>query len=177
MGIIALAVGIGGPIGLYAAMLHMVAHSLTKSSLFMAAGSFVQSFNTRSMHRMQGVLALAPFSGGSLVIGVVALVGLPPFAMFTSEYGLVSGSFASGQALIGVGGLLLIALAASSLLYHTVQVCYGQPRSGKQALRLNLTAVLSASLPLVLLLFISIAPPAEFKTALSDAAAVIEGGR
>ena len=175
MGIIALAVGIGGPVGLYAAMLHLVAHSLTKSSLFMAAGSVVQAFNTRSMHRMRGVLALAPFSGASLILGAVALAGLPPFAMFTSEYGLLSGSFTAGHALIGVSGLLLIALAAASLLYHTVQVSYGQPRPGKSVPRPSAAAVLSVSLPLLLLLFISIAPPAEFESALRDAATVIEG--
>jgi hydrogenase-4 component F len=177
MGIIALAVGIGGPVGLYAGMLHLVAHSLTKSSLFMAAGSLVQAFNTRSMHRMHGVLSLAPFSGSSLILGAVALAGLPPFAMFTSEYGLISGAFLSDHAIIGVGGLLLIALAAASLLYHTVQVSYGQPRAGRQAPQLGAAAVLSISLPLILLLLISVAPPAEFKSALSDAAAVIEGAR
>ncbi|HLF75864.1 MAG TPA: hydrogenase 4 subunit F [Dehalococcoidia bacterium] len=176
MGIIALAVGIGGPVALYAAMLHLVAHSLTKSSLFMAAGSVVQAFNTRSMHRMRGVLALAPFSGASLILGAVALAGLPPFAMFTSEYGLVSGSFTAGHALIGVAGLLLIALAAASILYHTVQVSYGQPRAGQSVPRLGAAALLSVALPLVLLLFISVAPPAEFESALRDAATVIEGG-
>jgi hydrogenase-4 component F len=175
MGIIALAVGIGGSVGLYAAMLHLVAHSLTKSSLFMAAGSVVQAFNTRSMHRMRGVLALAPFSGASLIFGAVALAGLPPFAMFTSEYGLLAGSFTAGHAVIGVGGLLLIALAAASLLYHTVQVSYGQPRPGKTVPRPSAAALLSVSLPLLLLLFISVAPPAEFESALRDAATVIEG--
>jgi len=175
MGIIALAAGIGGPVGLYAAMLHLVAHSLTKSSLFMAAGSVVQAFNTRSMHRMRGVIKLAPFSGASLIVGALALAGLPPFAMFTSEYGLVSGSFSSGQALIGVIGLLLIALAAASLLYHTVHVAYGEPRPGKTAPRLRGATLLSVSIPLLLLLLVSIAPPAAFDSALRDAASIIGG--
>ncbi len=175
MGIITLAVGIGGPIGLYAAMLHLVAHSLTKSSLFMAAGSVVQVFNTRSMHRMQGVLAVAPFSGACLVLGALALAGLPPFAMFTSEYGLVAQSFSSGRALIGVAGLLLVALAAASLLYHTVQLAYGQPRAGRSVPRPSAATLLSVSLPLVLLLVVSIAPPPEVRNALRDAATILEG--
>jgi len=175
MGIIALAAGIGGPVGLYAAMLHLVAHSLTKSSLFMAAGSVVQAFNTRSMHRMHGIAKLAPFHGASLILGAVALAGLPPFAMFTSEYGLISGSFSAGHAAIGVAGLLLIALAAASLLYHTVQVAYGQPRAGRSVPRPGAAALLSISLPLVLLLLVSVDPPNEFEAALRDAATVIGG--
>jgi hydrogenase-4 component F len=156
-------------------MLHLVAHSLTKSSLFMAAGSAVQGFNTRSMHRMRGVLSLAPVSGACLVFGALALAGLPPFAMFTSEYGLVAASFSRGHALIGIGGLLLVALAAASLLYHTVQVAYGQPRPGKSLPRPGPTAFVSVSLPLLLLLVVSVAPPAEFSDALRDAATVLAG--
>jgi hydrogenase-4 component F len=177
MGIIALAVGIGGPVGLYAAMLHVVAHSLIKSSLFMAAGLAVQGFNTRSMHRMRGVLTMAPFSGAVLIVGVVGLAGLPPFAMFTSEYGLMAGSFSAGHGLIGAAGLLLVALAAGSMFYHIVQVAYGQPRPGKLVRSPGPATMFSISLPLVLLLLISVAPPAEFESALRDAAAVIEGSR
>jgi len=175
MGIIALAVGFGGPFGLYAAMLHLVAHSLTKSSLFMAAGVMVQAFNTRSMHRMSGVLSLAPFGGAILLVGVVGLSGLPPFAMFTSEYGLIAGSFTAGHGLIGVAGLLLIALAAASLLYHIVQVAYGQPRPGKTIAAPGAATLLSISVPLVILVVLSIAPPGDFESALRDAATVIGG--
>jgi hydrogenase-4 component F len=174
MGIIALAAGIGGPVGLYAAMLHLVAHSLTKSSLFMAAGSAVQFFNTRSMHRMRGVLALAPFSGAGLILGALALAGLPPFAMFTSEYGLVTGSFARGHALVGVVGIVLIALAAASLLYHTVQVVYKEPGARARARDFAASGALSIAIPLALLVWISVAPPDRFEQALDQAVGVLE---
>jgi hydrogenase-4 component F len=179
MGIIVLAVGVGGHVALYAAMLHLVAHSLTKSSLFFAAGSALQAFNTRSMHRMRGLLHVTPVAGAGLVIGAIALAGLPPFAMFTSEYGLVSGSFANGRAAIGVVGILLIALAAASLLYHTISTAYHEPRPNakRSGSAMSIAAATSVLAPLVLLLWVSVAPPERFNRALDDAVAVLEERR
>jgi hydrogenase-4 component F len=177
MGIIVLAVGVGGPIALYAAMLHLVAHSLTKSSLFFAAGSIVQVFNSRSLHRMRGLVRLMPVPAAGLVLGAFALAGLPPFAMFTSEYGLVSGSFANGRGTIGVVGILLVTLAAASLLYHTITAAYHEPRPNATAHTTSIAAAVSVLAPLVLLLWISVAPPARFNRALNDAVAVLEERR
>ena len=175
MGIIVLAVGIGGPVALYAAMLHLVAHSLTKSSLFFAAGSVVQAFKTRSMHRMRGLIRVTPVAGSVLLVGAFALVGFPPFAMFSSEYGAVAGSFAHGRAIIGVAGILLGALAGVSLLSHVIQIAYREPRRGVTVRRLPAPAVLSIVTPLALMVWVSVAPPHQFRTALDDAVAVLEG--
>jgi hydrogenase-4 component F len=175
MGIIVLAVGIGGHLALYAAMLHLVAHSLTKSSLFFASGSVVQAFRTRSMHRMRGLVRVAPIAGTGLVVGALALAGLPPFAMFTSEYGLVAGSFAHDRAVIGVVAILFVTLAAASLLYHTIQIAYREPRPGMRVRRLTPATTFSIVMPLAFLLWISVAPPHQFRTVLDDAVAVLEG--
>jgi len=175
MGIIVLAIGIGGHVALYAAMLHLVAHSLTKSSLFFAAGSLVQAFHTRSMHRMRGLLRIMPVAGAGLMLGVLALAGLPPFAMFTSEFGLVSGAFASGRGTIGVLGAVFITLAAISLLYHSIEVAYGEPRPGAPVRRLSASTALSVFAPLLLLSWISIAPPSSFVHSIDHAVLVLEG--
>jgi hydrogenase-4 component F len=177
MGIIVLAIGVGGHVALYAAMLHLVAHSLTKSSLFFAAGSVVQAFNSRSMHRMRGLLRITPVAGAGLVVGALALAGLPPFAMFTSEYGLVAGSFANGRAAIGVVGILLVTLAAASLLYHTITAAYHEPRPNATVHSTSITAALSVVVPLALLLWVSVAPPERFNRALDEAVAVLEAHR
>src|SRR5690625_4820566 len=49
IGIITFAVGIGSPVGIYGAMLHMLNHSLVKSVLFMAAGNINQKFQTKDI--------------------------------------------------------------------------------------------------------------------------------
>jgi len=175
MGIIVLAVGIGGHVALYAAILHLVAHSLTKSSLFFAAGSVVQAFHTRSMHRMRGLLRVTPIAGAGLMLGVFGLAGLPPFAMFTSEFGLVSGAFDNGRGAVGVVGVVFITLAAISLLYHSVEIAYREPAARATVRRMSLPTALSILAPLALLAWISVAPPHSFVESLDHAAAVLEG--
>lgn len=177
MGIIVLAIGIGGPVCLYAAMLHLVAHSLTKSSLFFAAGSIVQAFHTRSMHRMRGLLKVMPIAGGGLMVGVFGLAGLPPLAMFTSEFGLVAGAFQNGRGAVAVVAAILITLAAISLLYHSVEIAYRQ--AGLKATVHHISAPVAASvlLPLALLIWISVAPPHVFVASLDRAVVVLEGGQ
>ncbi|HLF79910.1 MAG TPA: hydrogenase 4 subunit F [Dehalococcoidia bacterium] len=175
MGIIVLAVGIGGRTALYAAMLHMVAHSLTKSSLFFAAGAAVQTFSSRSMHRMKGLVKVAPVPGAALILGAFALAGLPPFAMFNSEYGLVAGAFSGGQAVIGVAGILFITFAAASLLYHVVGTAYGEPRPTIKRQTNSSALMLSVIAPLVILLWISVAPPQRFEQTMEDAVTIVEG--
>ncbi len=177
MGIIVLAIGIGGHVALYAAILHLIAHSLTKSSLFFSAGSVVQAFNSRSMHRMRGLLLATPLAGAGLIFGALALAGLPPFAMFTSEYGLVAGSFASGRATIGVIGILLVTLAAASLLHHVITSVYHEPRRDVVARRMSAASALSIGVPLAILLWVSVLPPARFQRAIDGAVNVLEAPR
>jgi hydrogenase-4 component F len=177
MGIIVLAFGVGGRVALYAALLHLVAHSLTKSSLFFAAGSVVQAFNSRSMHRMRGLLRVTPLPAACLILGALALAGFPPFAMFTSEYGLVSGAFASERAAIGVVGILLVTLAAASLLYHIITAVYGEPRPNAVAHTTSLASMTSVVIPLALLLWVSVAPPGRFERIINDAVAILGASR
>src|SRR6202044_3975133 len=109
MGIITFAFGIGGPIANFAGLLHMTMHSLTKSAIFFAVGHITQVKGTQRIADMGGLTASHPVLGWSLVAGVVAIVGLPPFGVFTSEFLVVSSTFAREPvlAVLLVGGLLV----------------------------------------------------------------------
>ena len=84
MGICVLGVGIGG-IAVNGAMLHMVAHSLAKGLLFFAAGNVELEYRTRTVAQVTGALRRLPVSGTLLMIGFIATLGFPPFAMFASD--------------------------------------------------------------------------------------------
>jgi hydrogenase-4 component F len=86
MGIITFAFGLGGPVANFAALLHMTVHSLTKSSIFFAAGHASQTAGTQLMHRIRGMLGISPTIGWGLGIGSLAILGMPPFGVFASEF-------------------------------------------------------------------------------------------
>jgi hydrogenase-4 component F len=86
MGIITFAFGMGGPIANFAALLHMTVHSLTKSSIFFTAGHASQLADTQQMDGIQGLAITSPTVGWGLMLGSLAILGMPPFGVFASEF-------------------------------------------------------------------------------------------
>ncbi|MDE2256729.1 MAG: hydrogenase 4 subunit F, partial [Xanthomonadaceae bacterium] len=80
------AFGMGGPIANFAALLHMTVHSLTKSAIFFAVGHAAQKAGTQIMDDIRGLIVVSPTIGWGLMIGTLAILGMPPFGVFTSEF-------------------------------------------------------------------------------------------
>ena len=119
MGIITLAFGLGGPLANFAGLLHMVMHSLTKSAIFFGVGYISQLEGTQRIADIRGLTRSQPLLGWLLVVGVIAIAGLPPFGIFTSEFLLVTSTFARSPwlAILLVVGLM-IAFSALALRLH-----------------------------------------------------------
>ena len=86
MGIITFAFGMGGPVANFAALLHMTVHSLTKSAIFFAVGHAAQKAGSQLMHDIRGLITLSPTVGWGLMMGSLAILGMPPFGVFASEF-------------------------------------------------------------------------------------------
>ena len=86
MGIITFAFGMGGPVANFAALLHMTVHSLTKSAIFFAVGHAAQKAGTQVMDDIRGLITLSPAVGWGLMLGTLAILGMPPFGVFASEF-------------------------------------------------------------------------------------------
>lgn len=86
MGIATFAFGMGGPVANFAALLHMTVHSLTKSSIFFTVGHATQKAGTQAMDRIHGLITASPTIGWGLMMGTLAILGMPPFGVFTSEF-------------------------------------------------------------------------------------------
>jgi hydrogenase-4 component F len=129
MGIIVFAFGMGGPLANFAGLLHMVMHSLTKSAIFFAVGHIAQVKGTQKISEIRGLTESHPGLGWALVIGVVAIAGLPPLGIFMSEFLVVSSTFARHPwlAIPLVFGLLI---AFGALLLRLTGVAFGEPRGG-----------------------------------------------
>jgi hydrogenase-4 component F len=86
MGLITFAFGIGGPIANYAGLLHMTVHSLIKSGIFFAVGHATQKAGTQNMADIRGLIKVSPTVGWGLMLGSLAILGMPPFGVFASEF-------------------------------------------------------------------------------------------
>ena len=112
MGIIVFAFGIGGPLANFAGLLHMTMHSLTKSAIFFTVGHIAQAKGTQRIADIRGLTVSHPVLGWSLVARRASpSPALPPLGIFTSEFLVVSSTFARAPWL----ALLLVVRAAARL--------------------------------------------------------------
>ena len=127
MGIIVFAFGMGGPLANFAGLLHMTMHSLTKSAIFFAVGHVAQVKGTQKIADIGGLTVTNPVLGWGLMLGVVAIVGLPPLGIFMSEFLVVSSTFARAPWLAAIL-VLGILIALGGLLSRINLVMFGEPK-------------------------------------------------
>jgi hydrogenase-4 component F len=126
MGITVFAFGMAGPLGNFAGLLQMTMHSLTKSAIFFSVGHIAQVKGTQRIAEMGGLTATHPVLGWGLIAGVAAIAGLPPFGVFTSEFLVVTSTFAREPllAILFVFGLLI---SFGALFLRVTSVAFGEP--------------------------------------------------
>ena len=157
MGIIVFAFGMGGPLANFAGLLHMTMHSLTKSAIFFTVGHIAQAKGTQKIADIRGLTVSHPALGWGLVVGVFAIAGLPPLGIFTSEFLVVSSTFARAPwlALLLVFGLLL---AFGALILRLQGMAFGEPSPGDKRSTAS-TLPIAAHLGLVALAGLYLPPP------------------
>jgi hydrogenase-4 component F len=118
MGVIAFGVGIGG-VAVYGAILHMIHHSLIKSSLFLSAGNILLGFQTKFVERIGSLAKFLPKTFVSFFAGFVGIAGLPPFGLFVSELFILIGAIETGHhlyAALFIFCLLLVVAGAAQIV-------------------------------------------------------------
>jgi len=90
MGLVTFAFGMGGPVASFAGLLHMTMHSLTKSAIFFAVGHATQHAGTQLMDGIRGLIRTNPTIGWGLMLGTIAILGVPPFGVFASEFLIIT---------------------------------------------------------------------------------------
>ena len=134
MGIIAFAFGIGGPLANFAGLLHMVMHSLTKSAIFFTVGHIAQVKGTQKIADIRGLTVTHPVLGWGLVLGVVAIAGLPPLGIFMSEFLVVSSTFAR-QPLLAIPLVAGLLIAFGALFLRLNGLAFGEPTGSREPVR------------------------------------------
>ncbi len=135
IGIICFGLGIGAPLALYGAMLHVFNHAVTKSVMFFGAGSVVRRYGTNNMNVIRGVSAVMPFTASALMIGLFALVGSPPFSIFISEIMILISAFTRGEYLQASAFLVFIAIAFGGMVFHLTRMIYGRKPDGIEVVK------------------------------------------
>lgn len=126
MGLITFAFGMGGPVANVAGLLHMTVHSLTKSAIFFAVGHAAQMAGTQIIQDIRGLIKASPTIGWGLMLGSLAILGMPPGGVFTSEFMILTTAIKHHP---WATPILLTALGvAFAAMFHKVQgMVFGEP--------------------------------------------------
>jgi hydrogenase-4 component F len=125
IGVVALGLGFGGTWGVAGAILHIANHALAKSVLFLLAGRIRAAFGSADVAAVHGLVALMPFTGRGFFVAMLALMGLPPFGLFLSEWLILGAGFQAGYILLPALALLLLLVAFAGLLRIAHRMAYG----------------------------------------------------
>lgn len=126
-GIMVAALGFGGKLGVLGALLHMVFHATAKPLMFFCAGNVQQHFGTPHFRKVTGVIHVLPWTATLFLLGTLAVTGLPPFALFQSEFTALSAAFAAGRPWAAALFVAGVASIFAGFLVHMVRLNLGQP--------------------------------------------------
>jgi len=157
MGIIVFAFGMGGALANFAGLLHMAMHSLTKSAIFFAVGHIVQVKGTQKIADIRGLTVTHPLLGWTLVVGVLAIVGMPPAGVFMSEFLIIS-STVGRSPLLAVVMVIGLLVAFGSLVLRMHGMAFGTPSGGAAPVHASYLPM-GAHLALVLAAGVYLPPP------------------
>ena len=130
-GIMLVGVGVGGSLGPFGALLHMVYHAIAKPLLFFCAGNVQQKFETAQFRRIGGgVLKVMPVTGVLFLASTLAVTGTPPFSLFQSEFTVLSASLQAQN--LWVAGIFVgcVVTIFAGFLHHIGHLNLGSARPG-----------------------------------------------
>jgi len=176
MGLVAVALGIGGPLGIFAALLHTLNHSLAKTLLFCGSGNVLLKYGTRNMDVVCGMLKVMPLTAVLLGGGALALGGMPPFNIFLSEFMTVTAGLAAEHLVVTLVLLLLLTLVLGGLVRMVAKVLFATPPQQVASGELGWLTTVPMVLLLVMMLVMGTHIPQPVSRLLAGASSIVLSG-
>jgi hydrogenase-4 component F len=172
MGLVAIGLALG-PLGTFAAWLHVINHALAKSACFLLAGRILHRYETAEMGGVTGLMKVMPWTGALFAAGILALVGLPPFGLFVSEFLLIQAAIDGRQTWLAAIVLALLLTAFVSLLSHLNRMLYGEAPEGVRPGERGGWPTIALAVPVLLLVLLGLLLPAPLATLIQRSVEVL----
>ncbi len=162
IGLILFALGIGTSYGVAGGLFQIISHSLAKTLLFLAVGYMIYRAGSMEISDFEGVGRKMPLTSFAFTIGVFSLIGLPPFAGFSSKFLIIYAGLAKQEMIFTVliALVLFCTVIEGAYFFKLIQVLYfGKSERGavKEA---PLLALLPMFALVAIIVFIGIYPNA-----------------
>ena len=176
MGLISLGIGFGGLLGIYGAILQIINHAMVKPLMFFASGSISQKYEMKAMSKIKGIIKVMPVTGVLFLIGGLALVGMPPFNIFLSEFMILSSGFKSGQFVATSIVILFLVVTFAVFLRHLFKMIFGIPSLEMKKADMGKLAIMPMVILCSLVVIFGIYIPVQLQTLIQNTSTIINGG-
>lgn len=117
LGLLVATIGIGTTYALLGAIVHVMAHAIFKSALFMAVGLIDHETGTRDIRRLSGLRRTMPISSLCLALAAAAMAGLPPWLGFVSKESLFKAMSLAPFGQASTVAICVVAMAAATCTF------------------------------------------------------------
>ncbi len=176
MGLISLGIGFGGLLGIYGAILQIINHAIAKPLMFFASGTISQKYDAKAMSKIKGIIKVMPVTGILFLIGGLALVGMPPFNIFVSEFMILSSGFKSGQFVAVSIVILFLVVTFAVFLRHLIKMIFGSPLSEMKKSEMGKLAILPMAILGSLVVILGMYIPEQLQILIQNASTIINSG-
>ncbi len=109
-----------GVLGYTAGVFHLMTHAFFKALLFLGAGSVIHAMQTNDLKQMGGLAKVMPATYATMLVGALALAGVPPFAGFWSKDEILLETYHHNPGLfyLGAAGAFVTAFYVFRMIFY-----------------------------------------------------------
>lgn len=165
MGIVAIGMGIGG-VALWAAVFHVVCHTLIKSSMFYQIGIMRHIYDSYSINRIGNYMSINRVGAIGFVVGTLVLLAFPPSPLFVSEIMIFSEIVSVGSWWLLLTMLILMCVVIYAIWSRSLRLNYHSNQDTLHLSEVNRRLSYSAAILLVVAIILGLWQPDVLKNAI-----------
>ena len=121
LGYIAVGLGIGTELSVFAGIYLALLHAMFKGVLFMAVGAVEYRTGQTDFRELGGLISKMPWTFFSSLVAIIALAGMPPLAGFVTKWMIYESVIISGHLLL----VIFVFLASTAAFLYSFHFLYG----------------------------------------------------
>jgi len=165
-GVMALGFGFGG-LGISAAILHLIYHSLVKGIMFFSSGNLLLKYNSAKIKNIKGALGIVPFTSILFIAGFLIVTGVPPFGIFLTKMQILSVGIQVNP-IITIIALFFMTLIFIGFLKHIISMFFSQKPEDIEVGEGNIWLIIPPLILLVTIIILSFYIPPFLSRLIND---------
>jgi len=172
MGVALIGISLGG-IGFFAALLHIIAHSLTKAAFFLTSGNINMIYASKSIANVKNLHQRDKVSSWLWIFSFIGISGIPPFPLFLSELFIIKAFFIKGLFFLAFIMFFLLTIIIYGMGNTVLNMCFGESEKNAEIVQLNYLLYIPQVIFFTILLVIGLLLPEEIYNIVQKAASLL----